>query len=228
MKMTSILAASLTVACVATITSDVGVTYVAPEAPEMRVLALLPVTAGEGVEGFRRLTADSLFQALTRTHPELEIVPADESLRRLNQAGLVSTYAGLIQDYADTGILDQRGLQQLSDVLGADHLMHVQVGYGETSEVTMGLVTDYAEQERQRLRVVARIWSPAVGDVVWEASGTAESVSGELTTRRTIPEILSVIIQQLARQVPYPHDPTPPPPQSPPQPPVARKNQPPI
>lgn len=198
---TALMLASL-LGCAATIRPDVNVTYIAPQGVIPERLAMLPVTAGEGLEGFRRMTADSLYSALTSARPEIEVIPADSTLELLNEAGLARRYSDMVVAYDRTGILDKETLSTIGRALDADHLLHVEVTYGAAKSTDYNLFTGLSTTRNQRLSIFAHLWSPAEGDVVWEAAGGAQVEASELQRSRSVPEILGVACRDLAVKFP--------------------------
>lgn len=189
--------ATFVISCTASIQPETTVTYIHPEPGQLRQLAILPVSAGEGLEGFRRLTADSLRVALERHRSGMEIVPASESLGRLSDAGLAETYSKMVQDYDRTGVLDRDRLQEISDAVGANYMLRTSVDYG-TSVSGGGIY----ETERQNLNIFARIWSAEHGDIVWEANSTVRVEAGWGYGTRNLRELVSIACSEIARQVP--------------------------
>ncbi|MHC4234523.1 MAG: hypothetical protein ACYSUQ_05355 [Planctomycetota bacterium] len=188
--------------CAASITPDLVVTYVDPEGVTPQRVALLPVTAGEGLEGFRRMTADNVYADLRASRPEISFLSADSTLDLLNEHGLAQPYAEMVVTYETTGVLDKAMLQQMGDVLDVDHLLHVAVRYSEGSETKYSIWTGYDTTEKQNLGLFAHLWSPEEGDIVWEASGGAEVSASEFETTRSLPEILNVACKELAANFP--------------------------
>lgn len=188
--------------CAASIRPDVSVTYVSEDGVTPARLAMLPVTAGEGLEGFRRMTADSLHSALVSARPEIEVIPADSTLRLLNDAGLAQRYSDMVLAYDRTGILDKETLSAIGEALDADHLLHVEVTYGAGKSTDYNLFTGLSTTRNQRLSIFAHLWSPGKGDVVWEAAGGAAVEATELQRSRSIPEILAVACKDLALKFP--------------------------
>jgi hypothetical protein len=161
-------------------------------------LAILPVSTGEGLEGFRRLIADSLTAALRHAHKGLLVVPADSTLARLNAAGMADSYAQMIRDYVQTSILDKHTLARLADAAGSRHLLYVRASYGEGQSVSGNFMTGYSTQRNQDLTLFVHVWDGARGDVVWEATARSKVSAGELMTSRGVDEILADATKSLA------------------------------
>lgn len=197
-----VIASVLVTGCMAPINNTLNVSYVAPQGVEISRLAILPVTAGEGLEGFRRTTADSLYNALMRRSAEVEIVPAEESLRRLNEAQLAERYSNMMIAYDRTGILDRAVMAEMGRVLGTRHLLNLRVGYEESSRIGVGFATSVAETRTQAIHLFAHVWDTEVGDIVWEAAGGAASTSGEFSVAVPTQQVLAAATRNLAARLP--------------------------
>src|SRR5688500_9064201 len=114
-----LLLAVLTSGCAASIYTSTNVTYLAPSTPVVDSLAILPVSSGEGLEGFRRMISDSLFTILARDRKEIVLLSADTTLMRINRAGLTAEYATAIRDYQQTSVLTRATIDSMSHQVGA-------------------------------------------------------------------------------------------------------------
>jgi hypothetical protein len=184
-------------ACAAPITTHTSVTYLAPEPASVERVAILPVSSGEGLEGFRRMISDSLYATLRRGQPAIMILPADSTLARLNAAGLTERYARLIRDYQQTSILDRAVLDSIARATGTRHLLYTRAAYETGRSVTGNFLTGYSARRDQDLQLFVHIWDGGKGDVVWEAVATGKVSAGELEYSRGVDEILAASVQDL-------------------------------
>jgi len=185
------------VACAAPIRTSTSVTYIATVRPTVDTLAILPVSSGEGLEGFRRMISDSLFLSLKRAHHEIVLLPADTTLARLNVANLADKYAQTIRDYQQTSMLDKATLASMSSAIGARYLLYTRAAYNEGRSVGGNFFSGYHTQRNQDLSLFVHIWDGRQGDVVWEAVSGGKVEAGELETSRGVDEILSASITDL-------------------------------
>jgi hypothetical protein len=125
-------------ACAAQIHTSSRVTYVAPRPVKLDTLAMLPVSSGEGLEGFRRMISDSLFVRLTKARRDLVVLPAESTLSRLNSAGLNEKYAQAIRDYQQTSVLDRGTVDTMSRTLHARFLLYIRAAYSQGKTVSGG------------------------------------------------------------------------------------------
>lgn len=203
MRLRIVAIAVVSLGCAASINPYSNVTYEDPGGVSVDSVAILPVVAGQGLEGFRRLTADSVEAKLGRQDPTLRIIPADSSLSRLNEAGLASQYHEMVDAYTSTGVLDQKVLRDMADAVGTNLLLHTSVSYGSETDVNYGgeYVGAY-ETEAQDIGLFAHLWSASKGDVVWESKSGARSVAGYMETSRGVEEILNAATQALVDAFP--------------------------
>lgn len=188
--------------CAASINPHSTVTYDETGSTTIDSVAILPVTAGEGLEGFRRQTADSVRTALQQAHPNLTVLDDGTSLERLNKAGLAQQYADMVEDYRTTGVLDGETLKNMGDAIGAPYLLAVRVSYAEKSETGYNALTGISTTEHQNVGLFAHLWSPEAGDVVWEADAGAEVSAGDFERTRELNEIIAEACTALANRFP--------------------------
>jgi len=196
----AIAAIALTACIPAAIVTETTVTYVAPAGISVDSVAILPVSTGDGLEGFRRLIADSLAAALRHARPALVVLGADTVLSRLNVAGAAESYAQMMRDYSQTSILDQHTLAAIAQVAGARDLLYIRAAYGEARSVAGNFITGYSSQRDQDLTLFVHIWDGRRGDVVWEASTHSKVSAGEVETSRGLDEILADAVRSLANR----------------------------
>lgn len=189
--------ALFTVACAATIHTAASVTYLAPTAAAVDSLAILPVSSGEGLEGFRRMISDSLFTILGRSRREITLLPAESTLARINRAGLTAQYATAIRDYQQTSVLTRATIDTMSREVGARYLLYTRAAYGEGRSVSGNFLTGYSARRDQDLQLHLHVWDGRRGDVVWEALATGKVSAGEFEISRGIDEILAASVREL-------------------------------
>lgn len=181
--------ASLAVAgCVAPVVDTSKVTYVKPGFGPVELsaggLAILPVTAGSNVEGYRRPfgaalnhTADSLSRG------EIDILPWEKTMDQLNQHDLAGRYQDALIRYKQTAIIDKKLVQEMAKALGLRYFLFVELMPFEQdaqlrpNALTGGVYT----QESLGVQAIGQVWDAVEGDVVWEGVGGAKTTSSELT-----------------------------------------------
>src|SRR5690349_1477920 len=183
--------------CAAPINTTTSVTYLAPVPPVVDSVAILPVSSGEGLEGFRRLISDSLYAVLGRERREIVVLPADTTLNRINAAHLTDRYAQAIRDYLQTSVLDKATIDSMGRAVGVKYFLYTRAAYATAKSVSGNFLTGYSTRSDQGLQLFVHVWDARRGDVVWEAVSDAEVSAGELQTNRGLDEILGAGVRDL-------------------------------
>lgn len=167
-------------------------------------IAVLPVTAAPGSEEYRVVIGDSLLEAAARTYPDVEFIPAYETLERLNAAGLAERFGNLMVAYRETGIYDRALLRKVGEALGVDHVLQLRVGYERESEVSTTIVDSqaYYEADRQNLHLTVALWDVRNGEIAWELAGTSTTRDAEYELPRSFEDVVAVTAARLAEQLP--------------------------
>ena len=143
-------------------------------------LALLPIVAGSGVEGYRR----PFGEAMNKTADSLitNFMPWNETLDSLNNHGLVSYYNSAIRSYQDTGIIDRSILQKMHQATDKNYFLFVHLA-PPTAEryATYSSFSGVSVTETKSVSAFGIVWSSKDGDVVWEGYAVAEVTTGEFT-----------------------------------------------
>jgi len=187
----------LTPGCAASIYTSTDVTYLAPAHPTVDSLAILPVSSGEGLEGFRRMISDSVYTILGRERKDIVLLPADTTLTRINRAGLTAEYATAIRDYQQTSVLTRATIDSMSRQVGARYLLYIRAAYEEGRSLSGNFLTGYSSRRDQNLLLHLHVWDGRAGDVVWEAVASGKVSAGELETSRGVDEILTASVREL-------------------------------
>ena len=190
--------------CAAGIRTGFEELHPAAEPVRAERIAVLPVTAAEGSESYRGVIGDSLLAVAQRAHPGVAFVPADESLRRLNDSGLAERFGNMLVAYQQTGIFDRDLLRQAGEALEVDHLLQLRVGYERVSEIENALFDPQAlyEADRQNLHVSVVLWDVREGGLVWEAAGTSTTRDAEYERPRSLSDVVAATAAALAERMP--------------------------
>lgn len=180
------------------VTTNSTVTYA--QADSTTAVAMLPVVTQEAAEGYRRLFAGELGDLLIASgggHLGWE-----QSMERLNAAGLAESYAQAIQVYRTTAVLDRDALSRIGEALGYARLLFVAIETAEHTTSFEGLSGRQIE-----LRAHCQIWNAVAGDVAWEASAVSTapdyiSREGSSKYRPLVAEDLTApLATEIARQI---------------------------
>lgn len=165
--------------CAATSKSTNQVTYTAPSfnasAIEASKIAILPVVAGAGVEGYRRPFGDAVNETAAELLPSGSYLPWNQTMDRLNEANLVEAYQTAIAAYASTSIVPRQLLQQMSRATGTKYFMYVSLGVPQNETRTRASFISRGGAVDRHVGVSAygQVWD-SNGDVVWEGVGKSE------------------------------------------------------
>jgi hypothetical protein len=151
-----------------------------PFALQREQMAVLNAVVGFGLEGYGQQVSRSLSTAVKEQYPSFQVIPAPETLSRINREGLAGDYASMVSDYMLTGILDRDTLNDIGQALGARYVF--QPGLAAFSQSMSGRFSAFGLRIFQTrvsvLRLSVQIWDTQTGGIVWEASGEA-TLAGE-------------------------------------------------
>lgn len=166
-------------------------------------LALLPVVAGQGQEGYRRPFAESLNKAIASLKPNLKFLKWQKTMEILNEQNLTETYQNVISTYRETAIIDKNFLHEIGYALGVRYLLFVSLQeFHKASQTSYNILSGWSTTKTARVNAFAQIWDCGTGDVVWEGIGLAESKGGELTYEKEYEEYAHIAAEGLARKLP--------------------------
>ncbi|WP_412068567.1 hypothetical protein [Rubrivirga sp. IMCC43871] len=149
-------------------------------------LALLPVTAGQGQEAYRRPFGNALNAAMDSIGRGygINVTPWDRTMRAINDADLTSDYNEALRGYRETSIIDAGLLRQIGEHTGRRYILYTLLGDFEAGAVAGRNVIsgDLEAHGAAQTAAFAQIWDTQSGDVVWEGRGEA-SQRGSTYTR---------------------------------------------
>ena len=143
-------------------------------------VGVLNAVVGFGLEGYSQQVSRSLSSAVKEVYPLFQLIPAHETLSRINHEGLADEYASMVSDYLVSGILDRDALEEIGQALGARYVF--QPGLAAFSQSMSGRFSAFGLRIFQTrvsvLRLSVQLWDTQTGEIVWEASGEA-TLAGE-------------------------------------------------
>ena len=176
--------------CTATIYDGSKVQYIKEEftleSLKSEGLALLPVHAGAGQEGYRRPFADAINRKVDSLIPSLKFYRWQKTAELLNKHNLVKSYQDAILTYQKTAIFDKKFLYEIGSGVGARYLLFVSL----QSFHTLKAIAE--------VKAFAQVWDCREGDVVWEGWGAAFSSGG---TPSVYEDYVSVAAEGLVRKL---------------------------
>lgn len=146
-------------------------------------LALLPVTAGQGQEAYRRPFGNALnttMDSVGRGYG-INVTPWDRTMHAINEAGLTSDYNDALRAYRETSIIDARLIQQIGEQTGRRYLLYTILGdFREGATVRRSAISgDLTAYDAAGTEAFAQVWDTQSGDVVWEGRAAARSDASE-------------------------------------------------
>ena len=173
-----------------------------PDSLKSAGIAILPVFAGKGQEGYRQPFAEALNVAIQTFRPELKFLKSEETMFVLNKRGLAAKYESAIVAYRETAIIDKELLREIGEALGVRYVLFINLEeFHEVSEIRFsgywGWITCVTG-----LNAFAQIWDCPIGDVVWEGLGTTQWMGGKLTYEKECKKYCRIAAERLARKVP--------------------------
>lgn len=144
-------------------------------------VAILPVVAGQGVEGYRRPFGESLNERVGTICSGADILVWQETMRQINEAELASEYTSAISTYRETSIIDQSVVKQIGEKTQLRYLLFTTLDppVSETTVRRSALSGDLRQDESIGVTAFAQVWDTVSGDVVWEARGESTVASNE-------------------------------------------------
>lgn len=170
-------------------------------------IAILPVLAGEGYEGFRRKTGTELTRQFRKQLPNASVLSSQETRNRISDGEVSSEYSDMMTDYGKTGVLDQDALSRIGSAVEARFLLYSKVGAEGSSESALVAGEYYQETEVNAFDIYAQLWDVEQGDVVWEGTGGAAGLSRATSNN----QLLTMAAEGLTERVGLSSEAVPPP-----------------
>lgn len=162
---------------------------------ETHGLAILPVLAGQGVEGYRRPFGEALDQ--TAVDRLSYVIQWDQTMDLFNDAAIVNEYNEAIVNYDRTAILDKSLLGYMSGATNTRYFLYVKLAPPS--------VRSTGSYQTEKVYAFGQIWDAESGDIVWEGSADASVTTGEMvfTNESTMDRALKTadaLMEQLLSQ----------------------------
>ena len=161
-------------------------------------IALLPIAAGQGQEGYRRPYGDAINTVMNNSFKEVNFIPWQQTMNILNDSSLTKEYEDLILTYRSTAIIDKTLMQDIGQVLNIRYLLFVSLeDFSKSKETSYNFLLGWHTTKTAIVNGFAQVWDCNKGDVVWEGYGTAYSEGGELTYEKDYEEYSMVAAKGL-------------------------------
>ena len=189
----------ITPSCSPTLKTQATVTYISDDwaHSNIKVIAILPVTAGEGLDGLRTFADEQIAARLAARFATIQFKDHQECQNLINAAGLASDYSDALQAYVQTSALDANLIRSICDACGADLLF--------ISRLTLSSEMKYYGANsvlRQEINFYLQIWSPGAADIVWEANAAAISVETTFDKPAELEQLITNAVDALVEKIP--------------------------
>jgi len=166
-------------------------------------LALLPITAGQGQEGYRRPLGDYVNQNIQSAVPNGKVLTWQETMELLNKNSEVTAYEDLIMAYRQTSILNRDKVKELSSALGVKYALYISLqDFSESKETNYNLLTGWNTTKTANVSAHCLVIDLESGDVMQEIIGQAASVAGTYSYNEGYEEYAKVLAHSLLTQLP--------------------------
>lgn len=148
-------------------------------------MAVLPVVAGSGIEGYRRPYGNAInhFAIDYRPAENMKVMDWSKTMGLINDNDLTSEYNEAIKNYRETSILDKNFLNDLAEILDLRYFLFNELGnFQKESDVEYSYLTGSVYESKYKgVNVFAQIWDSKSGDIVWEGIAKIHSKTNEFT-----------------------------------------------
>jgi hypothetical protein len=147
------------------------------------------LVAPAALQGLSTALSHALVAALASASPPIRAIAAREITNALNDQGLATAYAELLEGFARTGIMDRDRLQRIGSALGFRYLLlpglaqldHVILDRFEIAGVKV------IRTRVTIMRVWLQLWDTRTGHILWESAGEVATASDVVRHERVVP-----------------------------------------
>lgn len=135
-------------------------------------VGVLTPSAPTGQESDKQALGDALSVALSENTSALHVLGLAEMLSAINKSGLAGAYARMLEEYADTGILERDHLRQISEAAGVRYLAKLNLGdFQQSSDKRLSIAgIRMFDTWRAKIRVHLEIWDSVTGEIAWQGN----------------------------------------------------------
>lgn len=157
--------------------------FSAPSEPavfQQEPVALLPAVTVPALRGNEVALAYYLHEVLHKVTPEWKVVSPQDTVARINGAGLTAEYMRMKAGHEESNILDRDQLRRISAAIGARYLFQLRLAaFTQTmTERWKALDVRLTQTRWGDMRLVLQLWDASTGRLVW-SSAAETSMQGE-------------------------------------------------
>lgn len=135
-------------------------------------VGVLTPSAPTGQESDKQALGDALGAALEGGVQTLDVMPLADMLSAINRSGLARAYAGMLDEYENTGILERDALRQVGEAGGVRYLAKLNLGnFQQSSDKRLSIAgIRMFDTWRASIRVHLEIWDSVTGEIAWQGN----------------------------------------------------------
>ncbi|HEX2866516.1 MAG TPA: hypothetical protein VHO03_05720 [Ignavibacteriales bacterium] len=166
-------------------------------------LALLPITAGQGQEGYRRPLGDYLNQNLKAAINDSRILTWEQTMDSLNRCSKVKDYEDLITGYKQTSILSRGKVREIASALGTRYaLLCSLLDYSESKNINYNFLTGLETSKTANVSAHCLVIDLENGDVMQEIIGQVVSEAAGFSHNQGYEEYAKIMAYSILSQLP--------------------------
>lgn len=166
-------------------------------------LALLPVTAGDGQEGYRRPLGDYLNARLPDAVPGGRVLSWQAAMDSINNNSKVSAYEQMITGYQKTSIVNRELVRELFATLGVRYALYCSLqDFSEQSKTNYNLFTGFSTTKTAQVIAQCLVIDLSSGDVAQEIIGHTTAVGGDFSTMSPYEAYAAILAQAVLSKLP--------------------------
>jgi hypothetical protein len=142
-------------------------------------IALLTVMGSERGQEQKTLLVDFVSESINKRSPGSKVLPYWEGLNIINSEGYTADYAQMMNEYAQTGILNKRILSKFGEVLNVKYFIQpklVDFSQHQSTRFSLLGLTLFKTHESQ-IKLYFEVWEAKTGRIVWVGSTEANMAS---------------------------------------------------
>lgn len=166
-------------------------------------IALLPITAGRGQEGYRRPLGDHLNRKLSLAAPNAEVVSWEAAMDSLNAHDLVAEYQEVLEAYDRTSIIKRSSVKRLAKALNVRYALYCELqDFSKSTQTTRSGLFGMSTETTANVLTHCLVLDLHSGDVMQEIVGQVRSTAGELEYSSPYETYAAAIARAILSQLP--------------------------
>lgn len=151
-----------------------------PAVFQQEPVALLSAVTVPGLRGNEVALVYYLHEILRKVTPEWKVVSPQETVARINEAGLAAEYMRMRAGHEESNILDRDQLRRIGAAIGARYMFQLRLAsFTQTmTERWKALDIRLTQTRWGDMRLVLQLWDANTGRLVW-VSAAETSMQGE-------------------------------------------------